>query len=157
MDPRPTTSDRRLTANQIDMLRQFGSELRWLRPLDLGGRDGSNHSAVLAQLQRRGLVESKVRSHGTRGSKLYRITPAGRHALLVHTATVCPRGGLGRSTAALERPPTTADRCRALAAQLESTDPTRAASYRHFAEALDRGDRTTIRDVSASINHTDAD
>lgn len=70
-----------LTENQTVVLLQFGSESGWLRPLDLGGRDGSNHSAVLAQLIRRGLVESKVRSFGDRGSKLYRITPAGRSIL----------------------------------------------------------------------------
>lgn len=68
---------RPLTENQMEVIQQFGTETRWLRPLDLGGRDGSNHSAVLAQLVRRGLVESKVRSSGVRGSRLYRITPAG--------------------------------------------------------------------------------
>lgn len=58
-----------------------GRESGWLRPLDLGGRDGSNHSAILAQLIRRGLVESKVRSYGGRGLKLYRITLTGRSTL----------------------------------------------------------------------------
>ncbi|SLC72248.1 Uncharacterised protein [Mycobacteroides abscessus subsp. massiliense] len=60
-------STRALTDNQIEVLLQFGRESGWLRPLDLGGRDGSNHSAILAQLVRRGLVESKVRSYGDRG------------------------------------------------------------------------------------------
>ena len=70
-------TERRLTENQVELLLQFDADIRWLRPLDLGGRDGSNHSAVLAQLVGRGLVESKMRSPGVRGSKLYRITPAG--------------------------------------------------------------------------------
>ncbi|SHW61382.1 Uncharacterised protein [Mycobacteroides abscessus subsp. abscessus] len=74
-------STRALTDNQTEVLLQFGRESGWLRPLDLGGRDGSNHSAVLAQLVRRGLVESKARSYGDRGWKLYRITPAGRSTL----------------------------------------------------------------------------
>lgn len=68
---------RRLTRAQIGVLRQFGTDSGWVRPRALGGRDGSHHSAVLAQLEVRGLVESKVRSPGVRGSRLYRLTPAG--------------------------------------------------------------------------------
>lgn len=68
---------RRLTRAQIGVLRQFGTDSGWVRPRALGGRDGSHHSAVLAQLEVRGLVESKVRSPGVRGSRLYRLTAAG--------------------------------------------------------------------------------
>lgn len=68
-----------LTDNQIEILRQFGHETRWLRPLDLGGSRYSSHSDVLRQLARRGLVESKVRSPGSH-HKLYRITAAGARA-----------------------------------------------------------------------------
>lgn len=154
MSTLPTT--RPLTETQLEVLRQFGSEPGWLRPLDLGGSNRSNHSAVLAQLQRRGLVDSKVRSHGVRGSKLYRITPAGRHALLTPTTAVNTPGAVGHSapTSTPHQPSTTADRCRALADQLDAADPTRASNYRQFADALDHKDISAIRDVSASINHT---
>lgn len=71
--------DRTLTENQVELLLQFDDHPSWLRPMDLGGRDGSNHSAVLAQLERKGMVESRKRSSfsSLRRSKLYRITPAG--------------------------------------------------------------------------------
>lgn len=73
---------RPLTENQSALLEQFDpADATWLRPLDLGGRDGSNHSAVLAQLARRGLVEVRQRSIGARGSKLYRLTNRGRAEL----------------------------------------------------------------------------
>lgn len=53
----------------------------WVRPMDLGGRDGSNHSAVLRQLERKGYVESKQRlgngSNPARGSRRYRLTDEG--------------------------------------------------------------------------------
>ena len=56
------------------------------RPMDIGGYDGSSHSAALSQLVRKGLVESRVRSTGVRGSKLYRLTAAGYDY-------ACPRHG----------------------------------------------------------------
>jgi len=49
----------------------------WLTPMFCGGRDGSHHSATLAKLCRHGLVEKTERGGWTRGSLLYRITPAG--------------------------------------------------------------------------------
>ena len=45
----------------------------WVRPMDIGGRNASHHSQVLNQLVRKGLVETKVRSRGVRGSKVYRL------------------------------------------------------------------------------------
>ena len=74
---------RPLTETQFEVLCQFGAETGWLRPMDLGGRNGSNHSGVLAALERRGLVESRQRSGapGYRGSKVYRLTAAGRTEL----------------------------------------------------------------------------
>lgn len=77
------TQARPLTEIQFEVFRQFGSETGWLRPMDLGARDGSNHSGVLAALERRGLVESRQRrgTQGHRGSKVYRLTPAGRDEL----------------------------------------------------------------------------
>jgi hypothetical protein len=49
--------------------------------MDLGGADGTNHSAVLAQLERRGLIESRQRGamsyRPARGAKLYKLTYTG--------------------------------------------------------------------------------
>lgn len=56
----------------------------WLRPMDVGAWNGSYHSWVLAKLVKRGLAESKKRGGFSRGSKLYRITAAGRELLQQH-------------------------------------------------------------------------
>lgn len=67
----------KLTELQREVLQQVGS--RWLRPMDMGARDGSHHSAVLAALVRKGLVQ-RVQRGGlayARGSYLYRLTPQG--------------------------------------------------------------------------------
>lgn len=58
----------------------------WLRPMDIGGRDGSRHSSILRKLVRFDFVETQRRDfgHGSRGSRLYRITEAGRAALAEH-------------------------------------------------------------------------
>ena len=53
----------------------------FVRPLDCGGSDSSDHSYRLTKLAKRGLAEVAVRSSGVRGSKVYRITDAGRSAL----------------------------------------------------------------------------
>lgn len=90
-----------LTANQIEILQKFGHETWWLRSLDLGGESRSNHSDVLAQLVRLGLVESKARSAKAGSKKLYRITAAGAHAR--HDPRTVPDGPLAalvRSAAA---------------------------------------------------------
>jgi len=49
----------------------------WARPMDIGARDQSWHSAVLNQLVRKGLVERTHR--GSDRSFLYRLTDAGRN------------------------------------------------------------------------------
>lgn len=71
-----------LTGMQHEFLVDFylcgTDEDEWVRPMDIGGRNGSNHSALLRQLERDGYVESRARSTGIRGSKLYRLTPSGR-------------------------------------------------------------------------------
>ncbi|WP_131823277.1 hypothetical protein [Mycobacteroides chelonae] len=71
-----------LTETQHQFLADFylcgTDEGEWVRPMDIGGRNGSNHSALLSQLERHGFVESRVRSTGVRGSKLYRLTASGR-------------------------------------------------------------------------------
>lgn len=53
----------------------------WVRPLDCGGYNGSDHSYRLNKLARAGLAEAKKRAGYTRGSKMYRITDAGRALL----------------------------------------------------------------------------
>lgn len=72
---------RALTDRQIDMLGYV--ERAWLRPMDMGGRDGSDHSSILAALVNKGLVERRQRGGmmAARGSYVYRITPAGEAAL----------------------------------------------------------------------------
>lgn len=49
---------RQITKRQRDVLRDL-SVTEFLRPMDVGGRDGSHHSATLAQLAKLGLVERK--------------------------------------------------------------------------------------------------
>lgn len=70
-----------LTHLQREVLEQAGD--RWLRPMDMGGRDGSAHSGILAVLARKGFVERKSRGriHSARGSYVYRMTDEGRAAL----------------------------------------------------------------------------
>lgn len=58
----------------------------FVRPMDCGGTNSSPHSRALSKLARRGLAESKVRGGITRGSKLYRITSAGRSLLSGETS-----------------------------------------------------------------------
>jgi hypothetical protein len=69
----------------------------WARPMDLGGSSGSSHSYRLRNLAAVGLVESRQRgtlnnllagsagqaepAPGTRGSRRYKITEAGRRQL----------------------------------------------------------------------------
>ena len=68
--------------------------VKWCTPLDIGGGNGSHHSGTLAALAKKGLVQFKQRGGSEplagengrkffagRGSKCYRITPAGRLAL----------------------------------------------------------------------------
>ena len=45
-----------LTERQRDILRDLDDE-RWMTPQWVGGRNGSHHSATLAQLARKGLAE----------------------------------------------------------------------------------------------------
>lgn len=47
-----------MTERQYSVLRCLDEEV-WARPMDVGGRDGSHHSATLAQLSRMGLAERK--------------------------------------------------------------------------------------------------
>lgn len=73
-------------------------ETEFLRPMDVGGRDGSHHSATLARLARKGLAERRKSCWCTddkaspsynrrhpwcrcKGSCRYRRTPAGTAAI----------------------------------------------------------------------------
>jgi predicted transcriptional regulator len=64
-------------------LEQHPSTL-WLRPMDLGARDASYHSATLKRLADQGLVERLLRGTlrneigGGRGSYVYKATKLGR-------------------------------------------------------------------------------
>ena len=76
-----------LTDNQVDVLDAFTAwpEPTWLRPMDLGGRNGSHHSNTLRRLAARGWVEMRRRAAaGGRGSYWYRITAEGVEALRRH-------------------------------------------------------------------------
>jgi len=51
----------------------------WARPLDCGGSNGSDHSYRLTKLVKAGAAEQKQRMPWAgRGSKVYRITEAGK-------------------------------------------------------------------------------
>lgn len=67
---------RRLTERETEVLNELRSwnyGERWARPMDVGGSNGSHHSATLAKLVRLGYAESKQRSAWmSRGSKVYR-------------------------------------------------------------------------------------
>ena len=69
--------DRPLTEEQDDLLAKFAwagfRDEERVRPTDLGGRNGSGPSAMLAHLERRGLVQSRSRSHSVRESKFAHI------------------------------------------------------------------------------------
>jgi hypothetical protein len=55
----------------------------WVRPMDLGGHDGSNHSYILSKLVKKGFADARQRGAlvQSRGSKEYTISRAGRHVL----------------------------------------------------------------------------
>lgn len=91
--------ERPLTKRDREVLRDLVlfSSSAWARPMDVGGRDGSHHSATLAKLVRRGLAKRRKRGTlinvygiGIRGSWMYRATPAGIVAVLGPRA---PKGG----------------------------------------------------------------
>lgn len=74
-----------LSTRERELLKRASYE-EWFIPLDIGGRSGSDHSAVLTRLVRRGFIERQQRIGVSyqplhRGSWKYRITDAGRRAL----------------------------------------------------------------------------
>lgn len=68
----------KLSERQREVLEDVQSagfdEGEWFRPMDIGGRNGSDHSAILSALVSKGLLESRQRMHGSRGSKVYRLS-----------------------------------------------------------------------------------
>ena len=87
----------KLTENQIEVMNElyasiglFPDRRGWCTPLELGGSNGSHHSGTLNALARKGMVQFKQRHRDDppdgenggkrfagRGSKCYRLTPAG--------------------------------------------------------------------------------
>jgi hypothetical protein len=64
-------------AGLLNELRRAGfRDDEWFRPMDVGGRDGSEHSNILRELCAKGFVERKRRN--TSSSYLYRLTAIGR-------------------------------------------------------------------------------
>ena len=90
-----------MTENEIECLEALVAindhprfPMKWARPLDLGGSNGSHHSGTLNRLAQKGLVNFRFREGveppewengqrfcASRGATTYRITPAGRAAL----------------------------------------------------------------------------
>lgn len=50
---------RQISDRQRDVLESLAVYGDWARPMDIGARDGSHHSATLGQLARHGLVDRK--------------------------------------------------------------------------------------------------
>jgi predicted transcriptional regulator len=69
----------KLNSRQLETLMELAKRPRLcLRPLDIGGRNGSHHSNTLIRLCDLGLVNRLQRnSHCSRPSYRYRITEAG--------------------------------------------------------------------------------
>lgn len=73
-----------VTERQFEVLQSLrGSPDLWLRPMDVGGTDGSHHSKTLAQLAGKGLAERILRGGHTRAAWAYRATALGMRARLV--------------------------------------------------------------------------
>lgn len=112
---------RDLNKRELDVLRSLDDEI-WVRPMEVGGSDGSHHSTTLARLARRGLVERHKSCHcgpgswrekellakgitprwpwcACKGSCRYRRTPAGHLAVLPtheHLCAACKGDGFER-------------------------------------------------------------
>jgi hypothetical protein len=75
-----------LSARDRDLLELVCSVRGWVRPMDLGGKDGSHHSATLAKFVRYGWVHRRLRGGHTRAAYSYRATPTGRALLAALTS-----------------------------------------------------------------------
>lgn len=95
-----------LTGRDYEILRDLtptcsDEPVVWQTPLDIGASNGSDHSYRLTKLAKHGLAEFKQRGapdeeigkparHRSRGSKVYRVTPAGAAELERHTGQPRP-------------------------------------------------------------------
>lgn len=76
----------KLTERQAAFLaevQQHGFDIgEWFRPMDIGGHNRSDHSALLRELAAKGLIDVRWRmgpgGKWSRGSKLYRLNETGR-------------------------------------------------------------------------------
>jgi hypothetical protein len=59
-----------------ELVGQTEAGVEWVRPMNLGARDGSDHSHRLLKMERYGFVEKK--RYGSSRSYQYRATIAGR-------------------------------------------------------------------------------
>ena len=59
--PRSTSNAHptQISERQLDVLESLAAYGDWARPMDIGARDGSHHSATLGQLARHGLADRK--------------------------------------------------------------------------------------------------
>lgn len=57
--PRVADKSPRLSDRQLDVLDSLSGYIGWARPMDIGARDSSHHSATLSGLAKQGLVERK--------------------------------------------------------------------------------------------------
>ena len=51
----------KVTNRQRGILETLNDQDDWLRPMDIGGSDGSHHSSTLRQLWKKGLVQRRPR------------------------------------------------------------------------------------------------
>lgn len=93
-----TERDREVLVDLDVACRNYQHEIGqdWVQPLDCGGSNGSDHSYRLSKLAKMGLAEQKRRGGWSRGSKKYRITPAGRATLFTIGHTSRPREFLAK-------------------------------------------------------------
>lgn len=94
---------RRLSRLQEEVLADFWSSGFaadvWVRPMDIGGINGSYRSSVLTQLEQHGLVESRIRESGLRNSKLYRLTVSGKKCATHRALRRCAAGSYPKEAA----------------------------------------------------------
>ena len=71
---RPHRSGLPVSERDVRVLDQLDTE-EWVTPMQIGGRDGSHHSATLARLVKQGLVERRERGGVVKASYVYRLAP----------------------------------------------------------------------------------
>jgi len=106
----------KLTVRQKETLALLYPD-RWVRPMEIGGGDGTYHSKVLRQLVRKGVVESKENPrslmaifHSPKAGRMYRLTAAGQEYAQPPTCPVCGEKPSG-SNWMCHAPDVTSKRC----------------------------------------------